>query len=317
MDSINLLDFSECKVDDLQMLAGPNNSHLRILEELLNLTITMRGNELIYNGDAKACRQLKRIIQIIFSMMEQNKGIAEQDIIYAHNLVIDEKEELIKAIDHTPIVRTFDGKPVVAKTYGQHEFVQALFNNDIVFSIGPAGTGKTYLAVAYAASLLKQEAIKKIVLTRPAVEAGESLGFLPGDLKEKVDPYLQPLYDALNDIFGSEQVLKYIEKGIIEIAPLAYMRGRTLNHSFVILDEAQNATSGQIKMFLTRLGFQSKMLINGDITQVDLRNQESSGLKGAKDILKDIKEIAFVYLTSRDVVRHPLVQKIIEAYEKV
>jgi len=316
LDTIHLTESNELTFEDIRLLTGPNNNHLKMLEELLELSITIRGSDLIFEGSVKNRELFKKVIHNIIPIIKRNQAIEAQDIIYICNLVKEEKEHLMDEIDFSTIVRTYDGKSITAKTHGQYKLIHAMKSKDIVFSIGPAGTGKTYLAVAYAASLLKREEIKKIVLTRPAVEAGESLGFLPGDLKEKVDPYLQPLYDALNEIFGSEQVLKYMEKGVIEIAPLAYMRGRTLNHSFVILDEAQNATSGQIKMFLTRLGFQSKMLINGDVTQIDLRNQESSGLKGTYELLKDIKEISFIYLSSRDVVRHPLVQKIIEAYEK-
>ena len=213
--------------------------------------------------------------------------------------------------------RNHDGKAIFPKSIGQLRYINSIKHNDIVFGIGPAGSGKTYLAVIYAVWQLKNHKIKKIILTRPAVEAGENLGFLPGDLKEKIDPYLRPLYDALYEMLGKENTEKYIEKGIIEIAPLAYMRGRTLEDAFIILDEAQNTTTMQMKMFLTRLGFNSKMVITGDITQIDLRNNVKSGLEQVKNILQDIEEIKFVTMTTSDVCRHPLVQKIIDAYEKI
>ena len=224
----------------------------------------------------------------------------------------------LKAIDELyqiKIARTMSGKLIYPKTLGQKEYYYALKNNDVVFGIGPAGTGKTYLAVVFAVDALKNNLVKKIVLTRPAVEAGENLGFLPGDLKEKVDPYLRPLYDALHDMLGVEQTERLIEKGVIEIAPLAYMRGRTLEDAYVILDEAQNTTDNQMKMFLTRLGFNSKMIITGDVTQIDLPRGVESGLVRAMDILNNVKGISFIHLTAIDVVRHPVVQRIIERYE--
>ena len=242
--------------------------------------------------------------------------MTEQDVIYACRLVSKSEEVGFEELGNTVIGRTLTGKTIAPKTKGQLAFVRAMEQKSIVFAIGPAGTGKTYLAVIKAVSSLKKGEVKRIVLTRPAVEAGENLGFLPGDMKEKVDPYLTPLYDALHDMLGVEQTEKLIEKGTIEIAPLAFMRGRTLDDSFVILDETQNTTPAQMKMFLTRLGFRSKMVITGDVTQIDLKIGTKSGLIDAAEILGGIDEITILHLTSDDVVRHPLVQKIIEKYEK-
>src|SRR5699024_7186282 len=248
-------------------------------------------------------------------MIQKGIKFTERDILYAIELAKENKIELFETLFDATITKNVKGKTIRAKTLGQKEYIQAMRKNDLVFGIGPAGTGKTYLAVVFAVHALKTGAAKRIVLTRPAVEAGESLGFLPGDLKEKVDPYLRPLYDALNDVLGRDQTLRLIDNEVIEIAPLAYMRGRTLDNAYVILDEAQNTTPEQMKMFLTRLGFGSKMVVTGDITQVDLPKGVKSGLAIANEILKDIKGIKFIHLTGTDVVRHPLVQKIIRAYD--
>lgn len=310
----NTIILEDISVDELQMLSGPNNSFIKMLEDYFNTEVVVMSNE-IYVKDVQYQAMIERVLNVMLSEIRLNQVLKTGDIIYICNLVKQGKENLYSQLRKKVIAQSKSGKNIFPKTIGQKEFVDAMLFKDITFSIGPAGTGKTFLSVAYAANLLKTKQIKKIILTRPAVEAGESLGFLPGDLKEKVDPYLIPLYDALDEMLGSENVERYMESGIIEVAPLAYMRGRTLNDAFIILDEAQNATTTQLKMFLTRLGFNSKMVINGDITQIDLKNQRDSGLAAAFNLLKDINDIAFVTLTSKDVVRHPLVQKIIDAYE--
>ena len=250
------------------------------------------------------------------TLAEQNKVISEQDVIYASRLLAKEQNIDFTSMSSEIIGRTMSGKAIVPKTLGQYAFAKAMDSAAVVFAIGPAGTGKTFLAVTKAVSALKKGDVKRIVLTRPAVEAGESLGFLPGDLKEKVDPYLTPLYDALHNMLGNEQTEKLIEKGTIEIAPLAYMRGRTLDDAYVILDEAQNTTASQMKMFLTRLGFGSSMIITGDVTQIDLNHNQTSGLIEATRILEGLSEIKIMELSADDVVRHPIVQKIIERYSK-
>ena len=305
---------SMLNVEELKALFGPNDTFLKLLEKYFDAVLTYHdGNILIENG-----QETRNIIRALDTMVDEitlKRNLSEQDIIYIAHLAKNNNQHLFKEFKTNPLGKTYDGKYLSPKTLGQKLFVDAMKKEDIVFAIGPAGTGKTYLAVVYATSLLKKGVIKRIILTRPAVEAGESLGFLPGDLKEKVDPYLQPLYDALNEMLGVEQVERYLEKKIIEIAPLAYMRGRTLSDSFIILDEAQNATKTQIKMALTRIGYNSKMVINGDITQIDLRSKVTSGLKATANLLKSIDGITLVTLTSKDVVRHPLVQKIIDAYE--
>ncbi|MBR0213891.1 MAG: PhoH family protein, partial [Solobacterium sp.] len=261
-------------------------------------------------------KQIQEVLMALYEVARKNQPVSEQDVIYACRLVARNENIRFDELSGMVIGRTLTGKAIAPKTKGQMSFVKAMHSHAVVFAIGPAGTGKTFLAVIEAVSALKRGDIKRIVLTRPAVEAGESLGFLPGDLKEKVDPYLTPLYDALHDMLGVEQTEKLIEKGTIEIAPLAYMRGRTLDDSFVILDEAQNTTPAQMKMFLTRLGFRSRMVITGDITQIDLRSGTESGLINAARILNDVEEIRIIHLSSDDVVRHPLVQKIIERYER-
>lgn len=311
----NTIIMEDISVDEIQLLSGPHNSFIKIMEDYFETEIVIINSE-IYIKDMQYSGMIKRVLDVMLSEIRLNQSLKTGDIIYICNLVKQDKEDLYAELKKNVIAHTKSGKNIFPKTIGQREFVEAMIFKDVVFSIGPAGTGKTFLSIAYAANLLKNKKIKKIILTRPAVEAGENLGFLPGDLKEKVDPYLIPLYDALDEMLGAENVEKYMESGVIEVAPLAYMRGRTLNDAFIILDEAQNATETQIKMFLTRLGFNSKMVINGDVTQIDLKNQRDSGLASAFNLLQDIKDIAFVSLTSKDVVRHPLVQKIIDAYEK-
>lgn len=298
-------------------LIGYQDGNLKTLCEYYEIEIIYRLEQFILiDCDDEKEQKIKRVLHALFGLVKKNIRIVQRDVVYACRQA--EKNNVIKMDElFTKVVgRTLTGKVISPKTFGQYRFVEAMEKKDIVFAIGPAGTGKTYLAVVYAVSQLKKGNVKKIVLTRPAVEAGESLGFLPGDLKEKVDPYLRPLYDALYDTLGQENTERYLEKGIIEIAPLAYMRGRTLEEAFVILDEAQNTTTSQMKMFLTRLGFNSKMVITGDITQIDLAYGKKSGLEESAMILKGIKEIEIHQLSSDDVVRHPLVQKIIDCYAK-
>lgn len=297
-------------------LYGPQDRFLKIIEQQFQARIMSRDEEIIIRGDSDELASLEQLFRVLLSLIRNGHQLNERDVTYAielsRTLQADELLDLYK----DEIASTYRGKPIRVKTIGQRHYVSTIRKKDIVFGIGPAGTGKTYLAVVLAVVALKEGSVKRIVLTRPAVEAGESLGFLPGDLQEKVDPYLRPLYDALNDILGPEQVVKSMERGLIEIAPLAYMRGRTLDDSFIILDEAQNTTPEQMKMFLTRLGFGSKMVITGDITQIDLPRGKTSGLIEAERILKGIEEIGFIYFTEQDVVRHSLVQKIIMAYNE-
>ncbi|MCF6092825.1 PhoH family protein [Microaerobacter geothermalis] len=299
-----------------QQLFGPHDSFLRLIEDGTDAKIITRSEELIISGTSDEINRLRELFQMMLRLIRRGYSLAERDVNYAINLskrgMLDELIDLFEE----EIGITFRQKPIRAKTLGQKHYVTMIRKKDIVFGIGPAGTGKTYLAVVMAVMALKRGEVKRIILTRPAVEAGESLGFLPGDLQEKVDPYLRPLYDALYDVMGAEAVARFMEKGIIEVAPLAYMRGRTLDDSFVILDEAQNTTPEQMKMFLTRLGFGSKMVVTGDITQIDLPRGKRSGLIEAQRILSSIQELAFVYFQESDVVRHSLVQKIIQAYQQ-
>ena len=299
-------------------LCGLNDEYLKIIEEFFNYKIINRSDELIIVDTEEVIGQeIENVIRTLLKIIRSGYHLTNKDIVQVLNLSKNNELHLFDKLQESLVGRNYDGKNIYPKSIGQLKYVNALKHYDIVFGIGPAGSGKTYLAVIYAVWLLKNHKIKKIILTRPAVEAGENLGFLPGDLKEKIDPYLRPLYDALYDMLGKENTEKYIEKGIIEIAPLAYMRGRTLEDAFIILDEAQNTTSMQMKMFLTRLGFNSKMVITGDVTQVDLKNNVKSGLEQVKNILNDIEEIKFIYMSSNDVCRHPLVQKIIDAYDKI
>ncbi|MGB4984701.1 MAG: PhoH family protein [Erysipelotrichaceae bacterium] len=296
-------------VNNLMNVCGVNDEYLNYLRNFFNVDIRVVNNEMEIDGDYRTL-----IIKII-KELDVHHNYTIKDVIYLSNLALKQDNINLDILYKTPIVSSYNGKVIYPKTFNQLKLVQSIKSNPITFAIGPAGTGKTYVAVSYAISLYKQNLINKIILTRPAVEAGENLGFLPGDLKEKIDPYLIPLYDALYDILGASKVEKYLELGIIEIAPLAFMRGRTLDNAFVILDEAQNTTDNQMKMFLTRLGFNCKMLITGDVTQIDLPKNKDSGLINASWRLKDIDGISFVYLNTLDVVRHPIVQKIIEAYE--
>ncbi|MFC4767959.1 PhoH family protein [Effusibacillus consociatus] len=293
---------------------GPNDVNLKHIEAHFSAKLVVRGGEISITGTADEVDTLQHLFDVLVQLVRKGTAIGEREIVYAIEMAkLGAAEEIVELYTEE-IATTTKGKPIRVKTLGQRFYIQAIRKQDIVFGVGPAGTGKTYLAVVMAVMALKKGMVKKIILTRPAVEAGENLGFLPGDLQEKVDPYLRPLYDALYDVMGLENVQKSMERGIIEVAPLAYMRGRTLEDSFVILDEAQNTTPEQMKMFLTRLGFGSKMVITGDITQIDLPRGKLSGLNEALRILKDIKEISFVFLTEQDVVRHHLVQKIISAY---
>jgi phosphate starvation-inducible PhoH-like protein len=302
--------------NETQALIGPHDRHLKRIEEHLDVTLVTRGEEVLVTGDAEKIEIVRKIIATLIQLIRKGISISERDVVYAAQLAENNRlDELLELYDEK-VAMNVKGKPIIAKTLGQRHYVAALKKKDMVFGIGPAGTGKTYLAVVMAVTALKEGHVKRIVLTRPAVEAGESLGFLPGDLKEKVDPYLRPLYDALHDVLGMEQTARLMERGTIEVAPLAYMRGRTLDDAFVILDEAQNTTREQMKMFITRLGFGSKMVINGDLTQIDLPRGKKSGLKVAIEILDKVKDIAFIYLQQSDVVRHTLVQQILQAYEK-
>ncbi|CQR57585.1 PhoH family protein [Paenibacillus sonchi] len=301
---------------EAQSLFGPQDGFLKIIESEIPAVIDSREAEITIRGAEREVDMLGQLFGVLLSLIRSGYILSERDIQYAVELAKDFRADQLLDLFKGEITTTFRGKPIRVKTIGQKHYVTTIKKRDIVFGIGPAGTGKTYLAVVLAVTALKEGSVKRIVLTRPAVEAGESLGFLPGDLQEKVDPYLRPLYDALYDVMGPDQVAKALERGLIEIAPLAYMRGRTLDDSFIILDEAQNTTPEQMKMFLTRLGFGSKMVITGDVTQIDLPRGKKSGLIEAKTILSGIDELGFVYFAEQDVVRHSLVQKIIVAYER-
>jgi len=297
-------------------LFGVSDSHLKLLETELSVSIVTRGEELLVSGKDEEVRLTVEIADQLVAIIRKGINISSRDVLYAIEMGKQGTLEYFADLYQEEITKNAKGKSIRVKTLGQRQYIQAIRKKDLVFGIGPAGTGKTYLAVVMAVHAMKNGQVKKIILTRPAVEAGESLGFLPGDLKEKVDPYLRPLYDALHDVLGAEHTARLIERGTIEIAPLAYMRGRTLDDAFVILDEAQNTTKAQMKMFLTRLGFDSKMVITGDRSQVDLPRGSESGLISSEKILKDVRGVEFIYLEQADVVRHPLVAKIIDAYEK-
>lgn len=301
---------------EAQSLFGPQDGFLKMIESEIPAVIDSREAEITIRGAEREVDMLGQLFGVLLSLIRSGYILSERDVQYAVELAKDFRADQLLDLFKGEITTTFRGKPIRVKTIGQKHYVTTIKKRDIVFGIGPAGTGKTYLAVVLAVTALKEGSVKRIVLTRPAVEAGESLGFLPGDLQEKVDPYLRPLYDALYDVMGPDQVAKALERGLIEIAPLAYMRGRTLDDSFIILDEAQNTTPEQMKMFLTRLGFGSKMVITGDVTQIDLPRGKKSGLIEAKAILSGIEELGFVYFAEQDVVRHSLVQKIIVAYER-
>lgn len=302
-------------IEQLVNLSGVKDENLEVLEDHFQVEISLRGDEMSIVGSQQQIEKTKKVIYSLLKLIVSGVSISRRDVIYAQKLVEKDKLDQLSELYHIKIARTYNGKLIYPKTLGQKSYYYALKNNDVVFGIGPAGTGKTYLAVVFAVAALKNNEVKKIILTRPAVEAGENLGFLPGDLKEKVDPYLRPLYDALYDMLGVEQTERLMEKGVIEIAPLAYMRGRTLEDAYVILDEAQNTTDNQMKMFLTRLGFRSKMIVTGDISQIDLPRNTTSGLIRALEILEGVKGISFIHLSAMDVVRHPVVQRIIERYD--
>ncbi|WP_078391389.1 PhoH family protein [Shouchella patagoniensis] len=315
MSETSLIQLSSLDAHVTQALYGPNDQHLKRLEEELSIQLVTRGEDILVTGQRNQIEQAGRVLETLATIVEQQVQISERDVLYAVQLEKEGKLHELNDLYDEKIATTIKGKNIQAKTLGQRHYVSMIRKNDMVFGVGPAGTGKTYLAVVMAVSALKEGRVQRIVLTRPAVEAGESLGFLPGDLKEKVDPYLRPIYDALHDVLGVEHTARLMERGTIEVAPLAYMRGRTLDDAFVILDEAQNTTEEQIKMFVTRLGFGSKMVVNGDLTQVDLPKGKRSGLQSALQRLKNVSGLGFVQLQASDVVRHVLVQRILQAYE--
>ncbi|MDD4112333.1 MAG: PhoH family protein [Herbinix sp.] len=294
---------------------GNYDSLIKIIEKTLNVTIIERNGEIKVVGNEDDVTRAKSVLLQLIELSKRGNSITEQQVNYALSLSFEEKEKEIVEIDKELICHTVNGKPIKPKTIGQKSYVDQIRKKMIVFGIGPAGTGKTYLAMAMGITAFKNDQVNKIILTRPAIEAGEKLGFLPGDLQSKVDPYLRPLYDALHQIMGPEAYIKNSEKGLIEVAPLAYMRGRTLDNAFIILDEAQNTTPAQMKMFLTRIGYGSKVVITGDLTQKDLPRGVTSGLDMAIKVLSKIDDLGFSYLTGQDVVRHPLVQKIVKAYD--
>lgn len=297
-------------------LFGINDSYLKLLEESKNVTINPFGDYIKISGNQEDVIETQEILSELVKLLNQGINLSEADIVSAVKMAEKGTLEYFQDLYSNTLLKDRSGRPIRVKNYSQRQYVQMIKNNDLTFGIGPAGTGKTYLAVVIAVAALKRREVDRLILTRPAVEAGESLGFLPGDLKEKVDPYLRPIYDALNSILGAEHVERLIERGVIEIAPLAYMRGRTLDKAFVILDEAQNTTRAQMKMFLTRLGFGSKMIVNGDASQIDLpKGHSQSGLVDAENRLKGLPHIAFVNFDANDVVRHPVVSEIIRAYE--
>ncbi|MBC8588377.1 PhoH family protein [Paratissierella segnis] len=300
----------------IREIFGEFDEKVDIIKEKLNIDVMISNGDLRLYGESEAIDLGEKLIYNLIEIIKKQKRLDKQDLDYAIRLILEGKEDKISELLNQVVCVTASGKSIKPKTLGQKRYLDSIKNNDIVFGIGPAGTGKTFLAMAMAVQAFKNKEVNRIILTRPAVEAGENLGFLPGDLQEKVDPYLRPIYDALFEILGYETYEKYVVKGLIEVAPLAYMRGRTLDSSYVILDEAQNTTNEQMKMFLTRLGFGSKAIITGDITQIDLPRGKQSGLKTVSRILEDIQGIDFIYLTKYDIVRHPLVQKIIEAYER-
>jgi len=308
-------DFPLIHMDEAQRLFGPRDQFLIAIESGLGVRLKTRESSLIIEGESASVARAEALLSVLINLIRRGETFKEMDIQYAIQLTQKgQVEELLVLFDEV-LARTLRGKVIRAKTLGQKHYIATMKTKDIVFAIGPAGTGKTFLAVVFAVLALKAQTVRRLILTRPAVEAGERLGFLPGDLQEKVDPYLRPLYDALNEMMGMEAVQRAMERGVIEIAPLAYMRGRTLDESFIILDEAQNTTPEQMKMFLTRMGFGSKMIITGDLTQIDLAKGQLSGLSEAWETLSGIPEIGFISLTEQDVVRHHLVQKIIQAYE--
>ncbi len=304
------------RVEDLIAVFGSFDENIKRIEDALNVQVVNRGTDLRVTGDEEMVDKAVRTLEGLLALAAKGEVIDEQRVRYLITLVSEGNDHQVAQMAKDVVCITAKGKPIKAKTVGQQHYMKAIMKNTITIGVGPAGTGKTYLAVAAAVAAFREKSVNRIILTRPAVEAGERLGFLPGDLQNKVDPYLRPLYDALYDMLGAETFQKYQERGSIEVAPLAYMRGRTLDDSFIILDEAQNTTKEQMKMFLTRLGFGSKIVITGDVTQIDLPDDKTSGLKDAIRVLEGVKDIAICKLTSADVVRHALVQEIINAYEK-
>lgn len=320
MDEISKNNQMKLTFSDINLaknLFGEYNSNLQRIANAVDVSIHARGNTVFIEGDNIASSLAKNILKQLYGLLKDNFPVYPNDIDYAVRILSEDDRTNLKDIFFDTVYVTSKKRSVVPKSRAQKEYIDAIRNYDMVFGIGPAGTGKTYLAMAMAVAALSKDQVDRIILTRPAVEAGEALGFLPGDLAEKVDPYLRPLYDALHDMMRFEKVLNLIEQGVIEVAPLAFMRGRTLNDSFIILDEAQNTTSEQMKMFLTRLGFSSKVVITGDITQIDLPAEKPSGLIEAKNILQGVDDIKIVFFSKKDVVRHGLVQKIIKAYEDI
>jgi len=304
------------RIEHAMNIFGNFDENLHVIEDSLGVKVIVRDKNIKIVGGDEEVYKAKTVLQRLINLAAQGEIITKQNVSYLVQLANENQLDKVSDFNSDYICLTARGRQIKSKTHGQKVYIDAIKNNDIVFGIGPAGTGKTFLAVAMAVTAFRNKEVNRIVLTRPAVEAGEKLGFLPGDLQNKVDPYLRPLYDALYEMLGFETYQKYLEKGMIEVAPLAYMRGRTLDDSFIILDEAQNTTPEQMKMFLTRIGFGSKAVITGDITQIDLPGDKKSGLKEVINILKEIKGISFVYLSDKDVVRHELVQKIIQAYDK-
>ncbi len=314
---MNMVEMSvDIPADHERNVFGQFDQFVKKIEHTLLVTVLSRDGTVKILGNPVNAERAKRVLESLCELSRRGNVITEQNVNYALSLVMEEKESVIVEIDRDCICHTINGKPVKPKTLGQKEYVDAIRKNMIVFGTGPAGTGKTYLAMAMAVTAFKNEEVSRIILTRPAIEAGEKLGFLPGDLQSKVDPYLRPLYDALYQIMGPDSFMKNMEKGLIEVAPLAYMRGRTLDNAFIILDEAQNTSPAQMKMFLTRIGFGSKVVVTGDLTQKDLPKDMPSGLDVAIRVLNKVEDIRFCTLTSKDVVRHPLVQKIVNAYEE-
>ncbi|MBP2024793.1 PhoH family protein [Peptoniphilus stercorisuis] len=311
-----LINLAPLNADRQSQLFGKLDENIKLIENSFNVNIKLEESHLKITGDEDQLERVSVLFNNLFEVLKKQRELDKKDLSYSIDLIKAGNTASILELLNETVVHTSMGKPIKAKTLGQKRYLDSIKQNDVVFGIGPAGTGKTYLAMAAAVRAFKNKEVNRIILTRPAVEAGENLGFLPGDLQMKVDPYLRPLYDALFEILGHDNYNKYVEKGLIEVAPLAYMRGRTLDNAFVILDEAQNTTSEQMKMFLTRLGYGSKAIITGDITQTDLPRGKQSGLKTVLHILRHVRGIGIVYLGNNDIVRHPLVQRIISAYDK-
>ncbi|MBQ7109087.1 MAG: PhoH family protein [Clostridia bacterium] len=304
------------KIELVINLFGSFDENVKLIEKELDVAIINRGSDIKIGGEPENVDRAISAVNALLSMASRGEQIGEQEVRYVMSQIESGNEEQLEELGKDVICISSRGVPIKAKTLGQKTYLKTIKENAIVFGIGPAGTGKTYLAVAAAVNAFKNKEVDRIILTRPAIEAGESLGFLPGDMQDKVDPYLRPLYDALGEMLGYETFHKNLERGIIEVAPLAYMRGRTLDNAFIILDEAQNTTAEQMKMFLTRMGFSSRIVVTGDVTQIDLPRDKKSGLRDAEIVLKNVEGISFVYLDERDVVRHPLVQRIVKAYER-